>query len=226
MATILRLDGTNWVNVPGLFWPSPGTAGRLTWICSFDDFASDNQCWGDNRNYAAYRSALDWQARAGATDTNGDPYDPSLGEEVLCEYAVPASGNGTLTIAGNSFSFTRGSAVTTLNFQMGRRNGGGTPMRGYIRDVRWYDTDQSTLIHHWPIDEGTGTVINDVVGASDGAVVGTANWEVIGTAQGFGGLLHLQGIWLAGEGTVPTFSPAWAGGARGPAVQPSGIGVF
>ena len=34
-----------------------------------------------------------------------------------------------------------------------------------------------TLIHHWKLDEGTGTVANDSVGTNDGWLVGPVAWE-------------------------------------------------
>ncbi len=53
-------------------------------------------------------------------------------------------------------------------------------LKGYIRNVKVYDTSD-TLIHHWPINEGTGTVIKDVVGGDDGTLTfGTGGeWQKV-----------------------------------------------
>ena len=50
---------------------------------------------------------------------------------------------------------------------------------GALRDFKIYDSS-AQLIHHWPIDEGEGTVIADIVGGADGVLsIGAGHWEPI-----------------------------------------------
>jgi hypothetical protein len=48
---------------------------------------------------------------------------------------------------------------------------------GTIRDLKIYDTDQTTLLHHWKFDEGFGTTANDSVGGAHLDLTGIGTWE-------------------------------------------------
>lgn len=75
---------------------------------------------------------------------------------------------------------TNGGLSVNGNLLIGDRQSG-TNWLGRIWDVKVYtgdSEDAGDLIHHWPINEGSGTVINDIVGGADGTLVlGGGTWE-------------------------------------------------
>jgi len=42
--------------------------------------------------------------------------------------------------------------------------------------IAWLDPPAPEMVAHWPMDEGAGTVVADVVGGNDGTIVGGVSW--------------------------------------------------
>lgn len=60
---------------------------------------------------------------------------------------------------------------------------------GRLRDFKVFN-DVGTLVHHWPINDNSSTIV-DVVGGVNGTLVGTTNWIQTG-----GGASGENGIWV------------------------------
>lgn len=205
MASILRLDGATYISVANLK-QQVSADGRYTWQCSLDDL-NNADIFGDTRFWVRWRGAPDndWYVRIGNNNTFVSPYTPSIGETLNCELTWDGSGGsgGQFTVNGNSAAVGVNGSIPTLFFRLGGVNGLSDPMRGVLSNFVWYDTDQSTPLHTWPIDEGSGTVITDTVGIRDGTIVGNANWETLSAGAGFIDINDLSGVWLPGESGVP-----------------------
>lgn len=90
------------------------------------------------------------------------------------------STSGTISIDdATPVALTHGLVAASGALQIGDRSGGSN-WNGRIWDVKVFtgdSQDNADLIHHWPINEGSGTLITDIVGGENGTLTaGSGTW--------------------------------------------------
>lgn len=117
----------------------------------------------DDTTLAITTAIITQTLQGSATVTTLAPVD---GVESEFSYDWPVAGDGKVTLDGSSEPATQGVTDATTGLFIGRDST--TPFMGAIWDVKIYsDAAQTDVIHHWPMNEGNGTIFYDIVGGDD-----------------------------------------------------------
>jgi hypothetical protein len=173
----LNFAADTFIQLPsGPFDASKGS--KLEYVCRNDDTTVNRDAWGTDsgQSYGRFRTA-DFRAFRSGTGGNIGAIAHVQGVEYASteDVATPGTINVTMGALGPASAGVAATGLDTGAWRIGGRLTG-TGWVGLIKDFKIYD-ESSILIHHWPINEGSGTNIVDIVGGLNGTLtLGSGTW--------------------------------------------------
>lgn len=161
-------------------------AGRFEITARLDAILGINQFFFDDFNSNNFRifhngANNQWRSRIFPSASLTDRVDLQDTVERTHVFSWDANGlNPEWSIDGATVPTATVTSQLTMTggLVIGNNNGFATGIIGAAKDVRFYDAKTGgTLLNHWPINEGVGVDIVDIVGGANGTLtIGSGTW--------------------------------------------------
>ena len=178
VTNFFNFAGDSSISIP--FDPDPAVATTMECIFKASVGGLDvvRDIFGSQDTFYRLRTTLDVRINLFGTLANHNSLAIIEGVESRAVLFWPSTAtDGRVELDGVSAAQGKGVTDQVQSMQIGSRTVG-TPWIGVVREFKIYSGDFGTLLHHYPINEGGGTVINDLVGGQDGTLtIGSGGWN-------------------------------------------------